>query len=131
MTSMARKVCDVKFIPNTTMIKKNQDYENLIYEYSKSNIAVLNIFIKDPFYSKIKRDEQVSISSTFYEQLLRAEIPKAKKKTENLAVFFALSGSVRVKAACRMLMILTPDDNSFIYWKCWWTDGSLLGIEHD
>jgi hypothetical protein len=29
-----------------------------------------------------------SISSTFYEQLLRAQIPKAVKDTDDLAVFF-------------------------------------------
>jgi len=50
----------------------------------------------------------MSISSTFYEQLLHAQIPKAQKKTDNLTVFFALSGSVCVKAAHRMLIKLTP-----------------------
>jgi len=36
------------------------------------------------------------------------QIPKAQKKTDNLTVFFALSGSVCVKAAHRMLIKLTP-----------------------
>jgi len=30
------------------------------------------------------------------------------KKTDDLTVFFRLSGSVHAKAACRMLMKLTP-----------------------
>ena len=34
--------------------------------------------------------------------------PKSAKKMLNLTVFFALLGSVRVKAACRMLVKLTP-----------------------
>ncbi len=34
--------------------------------------------------------------------------PKSAKKTVKLSVFFALSGSARVKAAHRMLMKLTP-----------------------
>jgi len=40
--------------------------------------------------------EEVSILSTSYEQLLIAQIPKAQK-TDNLTVFFALSGSVCTK----------------------------------
>jgi len=39
---------------------------------------------------------QVSISSTFYEQLLRAHIPKAEKKTDSLTAFFTLLGSANV-----------------------------------
>jgi len=42
--------------------------------------------------------DQVSISSTFYEQLLRAQIPRAQK-TDDLTVFFALLRYVRIKAA--------------------------------
>jgi len=34
--------------------------------------------------------------------------PKSAKKTVKLAIFFALLGSAFVKAACRMLMKLTP-----------------------
>ncbi len=48
---------------------------------------------------------QVSISSTFYEQLLCMQIPKAQKKTGN---FFALWGSLLLKAAHRTLMKLAP-----------------------
>jgi len=35
--------------------------------------------------------------------------PKSAKKTVKLSVFFALLGSAGVKAACEMLMKLTPD----------------------
>jgi len=40
---------------------------------------------------------------------MRAD-PERTKKIDNLTVFFALSGSTRVKAAYRMLMKLTPDE---------------------
>jgi len=39
----------------------------------------------------------VLISSNFYKQLLDAHIPKVKKDTEDLIVFFALLGSACVK----------------------------------
>jgi len=58
--------------------------------------------------SREKFVNQGSISSTFYEQLLLAQIPKAQKKTYNLTVFFVLLGSALKKAAYRMLIKLTP-----------------------
>ena len=44
-----------------------------------------------------------------YEQLLRMQILKGQKA---LTVFFALLGSALVKAACKMLVKLTPDEIS-------------------
>ncbi len=57
------EICGHTFRPNATLLKKNQDIVDFIFEYSKTNIALLNIFIKDPFYSKTKRDEQMTIIS--------------------------------------------------------------------
>ncbi len=54
-------------------------------------------------------DSRGSISSTFYVQLLRLQIPKALKDTYDLTVFFTLLGSTSVKAVRRTLMKLTPD----------------------
>ena len=54
---------------------------------------------------------QGSISSTFYEQLLHAQILKVLKRQVKLSVFLQLSGSVHVKPSCRMLMKLTPGLN--------------------
>jgi len=45
-----------------------------------------------------------SISPKFYEKLLRAQIPKVQKIQPSCQSFFALLGSVRVKAAHKMLM---------------------------
>jgi len=36
-----------------------------------------------------------------FKQLLHEQILKEEKKTDNLTTFFALSGSVGVKAACK------------------------------
>jgi len=46
----------------------------------------------------------VSISPTFYKQLLHGWVPKAQENTDDLTVFFEL-----VKAASKTLKKLTPD----------------------
>jgi len=58
----------------------------------------------------------VSISSTFYAQLLRSKVPKVPNDTADLTSFFALSESTCVKAVYvgRTLVKLTPGvGNSF------------------
>jgi hypothetical protein len=54
----------------------------------------------------------VSISPTFYVQLFCVQIPKAQKNTDSETVFFALLGSVGVKAEHKMLVKLTPERRS-------------------
>jgi hypothetical protein len=44
----------------------------------------------------------------FYEKLLHPQILKAQKRQSSCQSFFALSGSVHLKAAHRMLMKFTP-----------------------
>ena len=51
----------------------------------------------------------VSISSMFYEQLLRSQVPKVQKTCVKSSSFFALLGSGSVKAARRTLLKLTPN----------------------
>ncbi len=46
-----------------------------------------------------------------YTKLISAQIPKAQQNTVKLSVFFALLESARAKAACRILMKLTPGVN--------------------
>jgi hypothetical protein len=48
----------------------------------------------------------------FYIQLLRPQIPKELKNTDDLTVFFTLWGSGHAKAARRMLVKLTPENTS-------------------
>jgi len=54
-----------------------------------------------------EKEDQVSISPTFYEKLLCVQIPKAQKYSQ-VVNFFALSGSWGVKAAHKTMMKLTP-----------------------
>jgi hypothetical protein len=56
------------------------------------------------------REEQVSISSTFYEKLFMLVDPKSVKIQLIHQYLFTLSGSVSVKAVHRMLMKLSPGD---------------------
>jgi len=49
-----------------------------------------------------------SISTTFYKQMLHAQISKARKDTDDLTVFFMLLGSACAKAAHKTLVKLTP-----------------------
>jgi len=52
---------------------------------------------------------QVSISQSFYEQLMRAKIPKAQKKQSSHQCLFSLLGSSQEKAVHKKLMKLTPE----------------------
>ncbi len=54
---------------------------------------------------------QVSISSTFYTQLLllHVQIPKVQKKAGSLTVFLFLLGSAFIKAAHKTLVKSTPE----------------------
>jgi len=61
--------------------------------------------------SNIDDDDQVSISSTFFKQLLHSQIPKLQKNKVKLSVFFLVSGYLCTKAACKMLMKLTTGIN--------------------
>jgi len=55
--------------------------------------------------------DQGSISPTFYEQLLRVQIPKTQKDTDDLTVFFSLLGSALVRTAHKMLVKSTPGND--------------------
>ena len=54
------QVCSDKNMPNSIAVKQNQILSNYLYEYAKTNFAVLRVYIKDPFYTKIKRHEEMS-----------------------------------------------------------------------
>jgi len=51
---------------------------------------------------------QVSISTTFYKQLLHNQIPKAQKDINDLTVFFTLLGYECVKAAHKHVNEINP-----------------------
>ncbi len=63
-------------------------------------------------------DSRVSISPTFYKQLLGIKIPKAQK-TVKLSVFFTFSGCAGAKAAHRTLMKLSLVAIKYLILFCW------------
>ncbi len=54
----------------------------------------------------VKRGVRDNVTKGHFTKILRVQIPKAQKMTNNLTVFLALSGSAHVKAAHKMLMNL-------------------------
>jgi len=89
---------------------------------SKSATLTKSSERKDFELEKGNNFNQVSISSTFYLQLLNAQIPKAQKIIVNLSVFFTLLGYLHVKDACKMLVKSTPDVK-------WYPNQALLEIQ--
>ena len=59
-----KKICmNGNVEPNTTLLMENSRIAKFLYKYAKTNLAVLNVLIKDPFYTLIKKDEQISVIS--------------------------------------------------------------------
>ncbi len=52
-----------KVKPNSTLLLQNSQITKFLYKYAKTNLAVLYVLIKDPFYTLIKKDEQISVIS--------------------------------------------------------------------
>jgi len=82
--------------------------------------------------AKVQRDSQVvsvflcfwdqgSISSTFYVQLLRLQIPNAQKRQSSWQCRLVLLEPMSVKAVRRTLIKLTPasERKSCLYVECW------------
>ena len=58
-----RYVCSPNDLTNPELLKNYPQLVNNLFEYAQNNIVSLEIFIKDPFYTKIKRDQQMTIIS--------------------------------------------------------------------
>jgi hypothetical protein len=43
------------------MIQSNSSISQFMYNYAKNNFAMLRVFIKDPYYTSIKCDEQIPL----------------------------------------------------------------------
>ena len=57
------KLCSSNGQPSETLIKEHPKITNFLYNYAKTNFAVFEVYFKDPFYTLIKRDEQMSFIS--------------------------------------------------------------------
>ena len=54
-------VCDASDRSNASVIKANTKLSKFLFNYAQENLAVLNIFIKDPYYTSIESDEKMSL----------------------------------------------------------------------
>jgi len=57
------QLCDENFQPIFSQIDEKAPIYKHMHNYAKTNIAKLNIFIRDPYYEKMKRDEQMTFVS--------------------------------------------------------------------
>jgi len=53
------RLCNDHREANATYVQKNKDFTEFLFMYAEENLAVLYLFIKDPYYTKIKKDESV------------------------------------------------------------------------
>ena len=61
--SNSKKLCEKDNQPNYKAVQENPKIAHFLYKYAKTNFAILRVFIKDPFYTLIKRDEQLTTIS--------------------------------------------------------------------
>ena len=57
------KICNNNNQPNHTMIKGNSKVAKFLFTYARNSMAALRVFIKDPYYLLIRRDEQMPMIS--------------------------------------------------------------------
>jgi Amiloride-sensitive sodium channel len=57
------QLCKENFQPIFSQIDEKAPIYKHMHNYAKTNIAKLNIFIRDPYYEKLKRDEQMTFVS--------------------------------------------------------------------
>ena len=60
---MSHQFCDFHFNPIHASIKDNAIITKHLFDYTRANVAHLKIYVKDPFYCKFKRDEQMTVIS--------------------------------------------------------------------
>jgi hypothetical protein len=53
----SKKVCSLTTPNQPPASNVNRLLDSLIHEYAVDNVAVINIYIKDPYYTSIKRDQ--------------------------------------------------------------------------
>jgi hypothetical protein len=57
------ELCEKQGKLTPEMVQSNSNISKFIYSYAKNNFAILRVFIKDPYYTRIKCDEQISLIS--------------------------------------------------------------------
>ena len=103
--------CINKFVTNlnvTSDTKKVLAFSWFHLAWYKGKYLIINHLLKNEVWQIGK---QGSISPMCLRAAFTPADPESAKKIVKLSSFFALLGSVCVKAACRMLVKLTPGDN--------------------
>ncbi len=57
------QLCDSKDKVNVSRLHSDEALYDFMFNYARNNLAVLNVFIKDPYYTKIRKDEQMSFTT--------------------------------------------------------------------
>ena len=55
-------MCQEKYT-NTKDLENNKKIVDFILKYAKENIAMVRLFVRDPYYTSIKRDVEMTLSS--------------------------------------------------------------------
>ncbi len=53
-------ICNQDDYLNASLAAVNSDLIDYLYSYAKANMAVVTVFIQDPYYTSILRDESIS-----------------------------------------------------------------------
>ena len=54
------KICNEKDQANVTEVYLNEKLYNFLFNYARNNLAVVKVYIKDPYYTKLTKDEEMS-----------------------------------------------------------------------
>jgi hypothetical protein len=54
------KICSELLEPIEQYLNENPNFLNFMYQYTKENFVVLQVYISDSYYTLLKRDEQIS-----------------------------------------------------------------------
>jgi hypothetical protein len=57
------QICDEHDKANLTKVISNEHLYSFLFNYARNSMAVLKVFIKDPYYTKISKDEKMSFVS--------------------------------------------------------------------
>ena len=56
-------VCDIDNPNNPPKGDIKETMINFVHEYATKNVAVIKLYVKDPYYTKIKRDKAITVTS--------------------------------------------------------------------
>jgi hypothetical protein len=56
-------ICTAEHLPQLDKLDTKKSLVNFLFSYAKENLAVLNLYIKDPYYTRLIRAESISTIS--------------------------------------------------------------------